>query len=106
MDMMTLALKSIGIDGEALMGQAKQIGATFQVIAERLTTLDAALARIEANQHAVMGHMGLYVPPPSGAALVIIEAESAAYAKRAEAAAQDALSHEADMASGRLARAI
>lgn len=106
MDMMALALKSMGIDGEALMGQAKLIGTTFQTIADRLTALDAAAVRIEANQHAVMGHMGLYVPPPSGDALVMIDAESAAYARRAEEAAQDAFSHEADMGAGRLTRAV
>lgn len=106
MDMMTLALRSMGIDGDALLNQAKQIGGAFQTIGDRLAALDAKLDRLEANQHAVMGHMGLYVPPPSGDALIMIDAESAAYARRAEEAAQDAFSHEADMGAGRLARAV
>jgi hypothetical protein len=104
MDMLTLALKSMGIDGDALINQAKQIGGAFQTIADKLEAISAKLERMDANQTAIMAAMGLYIPPPDGAMLALIETESAAHVAgiiALEPREDDPYSHEADMGAGR-----
>jgi hypothetical protein len=54
--MIAMLAKSLGIDFNAITGQAAQIGEVF-------TALRDALARIEANQLTIMAHLGCYIPP-------------------------------------------
>jgi hypothetical protein len=69
MDMIGLALKSMGVDPSIVLKQAIEIGAAFQKLA-------AQLDAIQANQEAIMTHLGLSVPPPAGAVLDLIALES------------------------------
>lgn len=78
--MMGLAMKAMGIDPGALMGQAGEFVAAFQTMRAQLGELlagqaraDEALLRIEANQGAVMAALGLAVPLPAGDVLRLIE---------------------------------
>ena len=54
--MIAMLAKSLGIDFNAITGQAQQIGEVF-------TALHDALARVESNQLVIMSHLGCYVPP-------------------------------------------
>lgn len=68
-DLMGLALRASGFDLEGLMRQAAELGRTF-------AEMDARGRRIEANQAAMMAHMGLYVAPLDEAQTALIAIES------------------------------
>jgi hypothetical protein len=63
-DMMGLAIKAMGFDAAALMKQAAQLGSAFERIAQSQEAIQAALARLEAGQLAIMAGLGMDVPLP------------------------------------------
>ncbi len=75
MDVMTLAFKAMGFDPSVIMGQAQQLGTAFAALADGQKAAAEALARLEANQLAIMTTLGLAVPLPDGdmAALIAVE---------------------------------
>lgn len=75
-DMIGLALKGMGFDPVAIQTQATELVALFVGIKEALAFQADAMARIEANQLAVMSALGLEVPMPDEAALILIAQES------------------------------
>ena len=76
MDMITLALKGLGIDPAAVMGQAAALGEAFERLASGQDRLGVQLATVQASLDTISAAMGLYVAPPSGAIAALIEAES------------------------------
>lgn len=68
-DLMGLALRASGFDMEGLVKQAAELGRTFAEMA-------ASQRRIEANQAAIMAHLGLYVAPMDDAQTHLIALES------------------------------
>jgi hypothetical protein len=76
MDMLGMTLRAMGVDPNALFGQAMQLGNAFEKLISGQEAFAAQLDRIEANQHAIMTAMGIMVPPPSEAMALIIAAES------------------------------
>jgi hypothetical protein len=79
LDMMGMMLRGLGIDPAALIEQAGQLGSTFQAIGAALARIEAGQARLEAQQLATMTALGIYVAPPEGETLALIEAASAAH---------------------------
>ena len=78
-DMIGLAIKAMGIDPKAILSTADSLGRAFGVIGESCQRQEAALARLEASQLAIMAHLGLTVPPPTDEQADIIAAESRRY---------------------------
>jgi hypothetical protein len=78
-DMLTLTLKAMGIDPTAVLSQALAVGASLQAIVDRQGELLAAVAELQASQHAMMTAMGLTVPPPTAEITALIAAESQRY---------------------------
>lgn len=64
-----MMLKGMGFDPNAVVQQATAIGAAFGA-------MQAQLNRMEANQIAIMGHMGLTVPDLPPEMILLIDAES------------------------------
>jgi hypothetical protein len=90
--MMASLLGSLGIDPKVLLEQAKGIGEGF-------ARIELSLGRIEAQQRAIMGHLGLEVPPMSAEELATAAAGTAHYIEqlaiqnRATPTAQAMLGH-------------
>jgi hypothetical protein len=77
MDMFQLTMKAMGLDPNALMAQASQMGQAFEAIVAMQREAADQLARIESNQLTVMEAMGLYVAPlPTGDMARLIADES------------------------------
>lgn len=72
MDMIGLALKSMGFNPEIILRQAMEIGTAFE-------RLHLELAAIRGNQEAIMVHLGLSIPEPTGEVMALIELESAKF---------------------------
>lgn len=79
MDMFGVMLRGMGIDPDALLGQAAALGAAFERIAETQLDIVARLDTLQAGQDAISAAMGLYVAPPTPALLAIIATESARF---------------------------
>jgi hypothetical protein len=69
LDMLTLAIKAMGVDPGEVFGQAARVGEAFERIA-------ATLERLEAGQTAMMVAMGLAAPNPDAAMLTLIADQS------------------------------
>lgn len=80
MDMLSLAVKAMGIDPMAIMQQAEGLGRAFDLIGRSCERQEHALARIEASQLAIMTELGLAVPPPTEEQAALIAAESRKHA--------------------------
>jgi hypothetical protein len=70
MEMLKYALQALGVDPDVLLGQAAEIGAAFG-------RLDRKCQDILINQHTLMAHFGLEIPPPTEEQAALIAAESA-----------------------------
>lgn len=79
MDMLGGMLRGMGIDPDALMGQAAALGAAFERIATAQAVVLERLETLQAGQDAISAAMGLYVAPPTEALLQIIAVESAKF---------------------------
>lgn len=62
-DLMALAMKSMGFDPVQLTAQASSIGATFAGLQTAQAEAVQLLRTLQANQLALMGHLGMTVPP-------------------------------------------
>lgn len=62
-DMMTLAMKAMGFDPAQLTAQAGAIGATFAQLQREQTESLQLLRTLQAQQTALMGHLGMTIPP-------------------------------------------
>lgn len=82
MDMLSLAVKAMGIDPGAIMAQAEGLGKAFDLIGRSCERLEQGLARLEAGQLAIMTEMGLYVPPPTAEQAELIARESRRHAEQ------------------------
>lgn len=69
MEMLKYALQALGVDPDILLGQAAEIGAAF-------ARLDRRCQEILTNQHTIMAHLGLEIPPPSAEQAALIAQES------------------------------
>lgn len=69
MEMVKAMLSAIGVDPDLLLGQAAEIGAAFR-------RLDVKMGEILTNQHTIMAHLGLEIPPPTPEQAAMIAAES------------------------------
>ena len=103
---MTILLKGMGIDAEKVMGQAAALGAAFERIARTQDAIATQLLDLADNQIAIMTHLGMMVPPPTGQALEVIAAESARYvAQHGGLSADELAARELGSAHGRASAA-
>lgn len=79
MDMLTMAMKGMGIDPESIVAQAKQLGAAFESIVRTQALILENQATAQASLDMITSHLGLYVPPPAPEVMRLIESESARF---------------------------
>ena|ERR1700760_3639009 len=82
MDMMRMTLAAMGLDADALIAQATQLGETFGAVVRMQQETIARLKQVQASLDMMAAAMGLTVPPPEGDTLAKIEAETLAYLGR------------------------
>jgi hypothetical protein len=76
LDMFVILMKSLGLDPQLMTRQVGEVATAFRAMQEAQTEAGAALGRVEANQRAMMTHMGIYVAPPTDDELALIATES------------------------------